>query len=74
MSETNTAERSRKTFSKETIAQIRADRAQRTDDGRAVHSHAALAEKYGTTAGTISQIVRNRTYKDPDYSPVNDGK
>lgn len=42
--------------------------------GRPVWSHAKLAEKFNTTAGVVSQIVRNRTYKDTEYKPVNDGK
>lgn len=62
-----------KRFSDETIKAIRADRAERVDD-KIVYSHAALAKKYSTNPGTISQIVRNRAYKDPDYVPTNDGK
>lgn len=62
-------------FPPETIAAIRADRAKRDPDtGKIVYSHLALAKKYNTVAGTISQIVRNRAYKDPNYVPVNDGK
>lgn len=68
----------RKTFSVEQIAEIRALRAEvhpeGTDKaGKPVHSHAQLAKQFGTTPGSISQIVRNRTYKNPDYVPVNDG-
>lgn len=42
-------------------------------EGRVCWSHAALARKFNTNAGTISQIVRNRTYKDENYVPTNDG-
>lgn len=62
-------------FPPETIAAIRADRAMRdAETGKIIYSHAALAKKYNTVPGTISQIVRNRAYKDPNYTPVNDGK
>ena len=67
----------RQTFSTEQIAEIRKLRAEKVEDGERagspVWSHAKLAEKFGTKAGTISQIVRNRTYKDSNYTPVNDG-
>jgi uncharacterized protein YerC len=59
-------------FTPEQITSIRADRAELTEDGKPVNTHKALGEKYGTSAGVISQIVRNRTYADPDYKPVND--
>lgn len=63
----------------EQIKEIRALRALRHPDGHdkagsPVWTHKALADKFGTQAGVISQIVRNRSHKDPDYKPVNDGK
>lgn len=64
----------RKKFSDDQIKEIRKLRAEKNDAGGPVHSHAKLADRFGTTAGVISQIVRNRTYKDPNYTPVNDGK
>lgn len=65
----------RKKFTPEIISAIRADRALRdTETNKILFSHAALATKYGTVPGTISQIVRNRAYKDTNYFPVNDGK
>lgn len=63
----------RKQFDGEQIKQIRADRAVSNDAGKPANSHAALAKKYGTTAGVISQIVRNRSYKDETYVPTHDG-
>ena len=63
----------RKVFTSETIAEIRALRAEKREDGKPVHSHAALAKRFDTTPGAISHIVRNRTYKNPNYVPVNDG-
>lgn len=63
----------RKVFTNETIAEIRALRAEKREDGKPLHSHAALAKQFGTTAGAISHIVRNRTYKNPNYVPTNDG-
>lgn len=62
-----------KLFDDEQIAQIRADRAVSNDAGKPAYSHAALAKKYGTTAGVISQIVRNRSYKNENYVPTHDG-
>lgn len=62
-----------KKFDEKTIAMIRRKRAEKNEAGSAKHSHAALAKEFNTTAGTISQIVRNRSYKDPNYKPVNDG-
>ena len=63
----------RKVFTDETIAEIRALRAEKREDGKPMHSHAALAKRFDTTPGAISHIVRNRTYKDPNYVPTNDG-
>ena len=63
----------RKVFNSETIAEIRALRAEKREDGKPLHSHAALAKRFDTTPGAISHIVRNRTYKDPNYVPTNDG-
>ena len=63
----------RKVFANETIAEIRALRAERREDGKPLHSHAALAKRFETTPGAISHIVRNRTYKNPNYVPTNDG-
>ena len=62
----------RKVFTNETIAEIRALRAEKREDGKPLHSHAALAKRFETTPGAISHIVRNRTYKDPNYVPTND--
>lgn len=64
--------KSRGVFSKEQIAQIRELRAEKKEDGKPVHSHAALAAQFGTTAGVISHIVRNLSYRDEAYTPVND--
>lgn len=61
-------------FTPEQITEIRKLRAEKDEEGKPVWSHAKLAAKFGTGAGTISQIVRNRTYKDENYKPVNDGK
>ena len=61
-----------KRMSDETITEIRKLRAEKDGEGNAVHTHNALAKKFGVGAGTISQIVRNRTYIDPKYKPVND--
>ena len=63
----------RKVFTDETIAEIRALRAEKREDGKPLHSHAALAKRFDTMPGAISHIVRNRTYKNPNYVPVNDG-
>jgi hypothetical protein len=64
-----------KRFTDETIKEIRRLRALRDPETNAVlWSHAKLADKFECNAGQISQIVRNRSYKDPDYTPVNDGK
>ncbi len=63
----------RKVFTDETVAEIRALRAEKREDGKPMHSHAALAKRFDTTPGAISHIVRNRTYKNPNYVPTNDG-
>ena len=63
-----------KRFTPEQIKEIRDLRAEKREDGRPLHSHAALAKRFGTNAGAISHIVRNRTYKSENYVPVNDGK
>lgn len=60
-------------FSKEQVAEIRALRAETdAETGKPVWSHAKLAERFDTKAGVISHIVRNLSYSDPDYTPVND--
>lgn len=64
--------KSRGIFSKEQVAEIRALRAEKKEDGKPVHSHAALATQFGTKAGVISHIVRNLSYRDEAYTPVND--
>lgn len=69
----------RSSFTADQIAQIRNLRAERHPDGhekagKPIYTHAALADMFGTKAGVISQIVRNRSHKDPNYVPVNDGK
>jgi hypothetical protein len=62
-----------KRFDDETIKEIRAKRAEVDEEtGKPVYTHGALAKEFGTSAGRISHIVRNMTYKDPDYTPVND--
>lgn len=61
-------------LTKEQIAEIRALRAETNPaTGGPVHSHAVLATRFGTTPGSISQIVRNLTHKNPDYTPTHDG-
>lgn len=60
-------------FTAEQIAAIRASRAEIDAEGKPVHTHASLAKEYNTSAGRISQIVRNITYTDRDYKPTNDG-
>lgn len=70
---------SRSRFTPEQIVQIRNLRAERHPDGsenagKPIYTHAKLADMFGTKAGVISQIVRNRSHKDPNYVPVNDGK
>lgn len=65
-------------FTDAQIKEMRNMRAERhpkghAKEGKPVYSHAKLAEKFGTNAGTVSHIVRNRTYKDPAYKPTNDG-
>lgn len=55
------------------VADIRAMRAKQDSEGRPLHSHKAVADAYGTTPGIVSQICRNLSYVDPDYTPVNDG-
>lgn len=75
---TETASKSTR-FTADQITQIRNLRAERHPDdselkGKPLYTHAKLAEMFGTTAGVISQIVRNRSHKDPNYTPVNDGK
>lgn len=72
------AVKSRAIFTPEQIKEIRELRAQVHPEGhekagKPVWSHLALSKQFDTTAGGISQIVRNRTYKDPEYVPVNDG-
>ena len=67
------ARRGRAMFTPEQIKEIRALRAEKREDGKPLHSHAALAKQFGTTAGAISHIVRNRTYVDKTYTPTNDG-
>lgn len=71
------ATKTRNVFSQDQIDEIRSLRAEVHPEGhdkagKPVWSHAKLADKFGTNAGTISMIVRNRTYKDPDYKPTND--
>ena len=66
-------------FTADQITQIRNLRAERHPDGnelagKPMYTHAKLATMFNTTAGVISQIVRNRSHKDPNYTPVNDGK
>ena len=61
-----------KKFSDAIITEIRALRNERDAEGKTVWTHAALAENFGTQAGTISQIVRNRVYKDENYVARND--
>lgn len=66
-------------FTADQVAEIRKLRAQRHPDGhekagKPVHTHAGLAALFNTKAGVISQIVRNRSHKDPNYTPINDGK
>lgn len=66
-------------FTPDQITEIRSLRALKHPDGteksgKPVHTHAGLAAMFNTTAGVISQIVRNRSHKDPNYTPVNDGK
>lgn len=68
----------RQSFTDEQIKKIRSLRAEvhpagDPKAGQPVYSHKKLADEFNTTAGVISQIVRNRTYKDPDYKPTNDG-
>ena len=65
--------RGRAMFTPEQIKEIRDLRAERREDGKPLHTHAALAKQFGTTAGAISHIVRNRTYVDKTYTPTNDG-
>lgn len=56
----------------EQIKEIRELRAESKPEGGPVYSHAALAARFGTNPGAISQIVRNRSYKDENYVPTND--
>lgn len=61
----------------ETINEIRNLRAQSYPEGHEragspVYSHKALGAKFGASPGAISHIVRNKTYRDPDYVPVHD--
>ena len=67
------AKSNRAMFTSEQIKEIRDLRAERREDGKPLHSHAALAKRFETTPGAISHIVRNRTYKDQTYTPTNDG-
>lgn len=61
-----------KRFSEEQITEIRRLRALKGENGKAQYSHAALAKQFDTKPGVISHIVRNLTYQDPNYVPVND--
>lgn len=62
-----------KRFDEDTIKDIRAKRAMVDEEtGKPVWTHGALAAEFGTSSGRISHIVRNMTYRDPDYVPVND--
>jgi len=68
----------RSKFTDEQIAEIRSLRALTHPEGspkagKPLHTHPALAVQFGTSAGVISQIVRNRVYKNPEYVPTNDG-
>lgn len=64
-----------KRFTDDQIKEIRDLRAQvDPETKKPTWSHAKLAAKFNTGAGTISQIVRNRTYTDEKYVAVNDGK
>ena len=60
-------------LSADDVAKIRALRAQQDDEGRPKFSHGKIAEKFGTSAGIVSAIVRNLSYVDENYKPVNDG-
>jgi hypothetical protein len=62
----------RRGFTPEEVREMRTLRAERHPDGRPVHSHNALAKRFNTAAGTVSQIVRNRSYRDENYTPVNE--
>ena len=73
VADTAEAKASRKKFTPEQIAEIRSLRAEQDENGKPVYSHAKLAEQFGTKAGVISHIVRNLSYKDENYTPVNDG-
>lgn len=58
----------------EWAAQIRALRNQTGDEeGKSAWTHKALGLKFGVSAGVISQICRNMTYVDPNYTPRFDG-
>lgn len=59
-------------FTPDQVAEIRKLRAEVDEEGKPVWTHMKLALKYETSAGRISQIVRNITYTDPEYKPVND--
>lgn len=59
-------------FTPEQVAEIRAKRAETNEDGKPVYSHLKLSEMFDTSPGTISLIVRNIRFKDPDYTPTND--
>jgi len=77
--EAQVAPSTRKKFSTEQINEMRGLRALshptgHQKAGKPIHSHKALADQFGTAAGVVSQIVRNRVYKNPNYTPVNDGK
>jgi len=66
-------------FTDAQITEMRALRAEKHPEGhekagQPVWSHAKLAAKFDTKAGVVSHIVRNLTYKDPNYTPTNDGK
>lgn len=72
MAPTKLDELSRHRFNSEEVARIRSLRAERKEDGKPAYSHNALAEMFSTKAGTISALVRNMSYYDPDYVPIND--
>lgn len=72
MAPTPLEELSRGRLSDAQVKDIREKRSQKDENGKPVYSHNKLGEMFGMKAGTISQIVRNRSYYDPDYAPQND--
>lgn len=62
-------------FTPEEIKAIREMRAIPRDDNpaRPKHGHAEIAEKFGRSGQQISNIVRNISHVDPEYTPVFDG-